>query len=139
MKIRYSELKNIILENNFHGKNLIVEGTGGSGKTTLAQEKYINMIEWEKIKSEDIMVFVLNSHQKIDWTSKMQFDLWGQFKIDTYNNFIIKELTKYWPIVEKNCDEVKEYMIKPEIIYQDTAVYMMEMLVDYFRKNRGYF
>ncbi|MBV4446698.1 UvrD-helicase domain-containing protein [Clostridium tyrobutyricum] len=139
MKIKYSELKNIILENNFHGKNLIVEGTSGSGKTTLAQEKYINMIEKEKIKSENIMVFVLNSHQKVDWTSKMKFDLWGQFKIDTYNNFIIKELTKYWPIVEKNCDEVKEYMIKPEIIYQDTAVYMMEMLVDYFRKNRGYF
>ncbi len=50
MKIKYSELKNIILENNFHGKNLIVEGTGGSGKTTLAQEKYINMIEKEKLK-----------------------------------------------------------------------------------------
>ncbi len=64
----------------------------------------------------------------------MQFDLWGQFKIDTYNNFIIKELTKYWPIVEKNCDEVKEYMIKPEIIYQDTASIYDGNVVDYLEE-----
>lgn len=138
VKINWIDAKEKIINNHFNRKNLIIEGLSGSGKTSLAIEKYRHMIEKEGIKSENIVVFVMNRYQMITWKRALTLSNCGEFKIYNYNNFIKRELIKYWPIVEENCKVIKKGIIKPRFVSADTANYMMETLVSYFRKKRGY-
>lgn len=139
MKIRYLEAENKILNNNSKEKFMLVDGKSASGKTTLAIKKYIHMVEEEKINTKDILVLIMNRYQGLTWKRQLCLKTSGEIKILTYQGFIIKELIKYWPIIEKNCSKVKKGKIRPEFVSADTANYMMEVLVDYFRKKKGYF
>ena len=139
MKIRYLEAENKILDNNSKEKIMLIDGKSASGKTTLAIKKYRSMVEKEKINTEDILVLIMNRYQGITWKRELCLKTSGETKILTYQGFVRKELIKYWPIVEKNCSKVKKGKIRPEFVSADTANYMMEILVDYFRKKKGYF
>lgn len=139
MKIRYGEAEDKILNNNFKEKYILIDGKSASGKTTLAIKKYRHMVEEEKIDTNDILVLIMNRYQGLTWKRELCLKASGETKILTYQGFIRKELIKYWPIVEKNCNKVKKGKIRPEFVSADTANYMMEVLVDYFRKKKGYF
>jgi hypothetical protein len=139
MKIRYCEAEEKILNNNFKEKYIMIDGKSASGKTTLAIKKYRHMVEEEKINTNDILVLIMNRYQGLTWKRELCLKASGETKILTYQGFIRKELIKYWPIVEKNCSKIKKGKIRPEFVSGDTANYMMEVLVDYFRKKKGYF
>lgn len=139
MKIKYDEAREVLFKDKFQGNNVIINGISGSGKTTLAQQKYKRLIETEKVKSEEILVFVMNLNQVMMWRRKLSFDFCGQCKIKTYVDFVKEEVIKYWPIIEKKCKLIKNGQVRPEFVNYDTSKYMMEMLIDYFRRNRGYF
>lgn len=139
MKIRYLEAENKILSSNSKEKFVLINGKSASGKTTLAIKKYIHMVEEEKINTNEILVLIMNRYQGLTWKRQLCLKTSGEIKILTYQGFIIKELIKYWPIIEKNCSKIKKGKIRPEFVAADTANYMMEVLVDYFRKKKGYF
>ncbi|RMC98528.1 hypothetical protein D9O40_13185 [Clostridium autoethanogenum] len=139
MKIKYEEIREILFKNDFQGNSLVIDGISGSGKTTLAQEKYRHMIESQKIKSEEILIFVMNLNQIISWRRNISFNFCGQCKIKTYANFVKEEIIKYWPIIEKSCKLIGKSEIRPEFVNYDTSKYMMKMLIDYYRKRKGYF
>lgn len=139
MKIKYDRVREMLFKNEFQGNSLVIDGISGSGKTTLAQEKYRHMIECEKIKSEEILAFVMNLNQVMAWKRNLSFNFCGQCKIKTYANFVKEEVIKYWPIIEKSCKLVRKGEIRPEFVNYDTSKYMMEMLIDYYRKRKGYF
>jgi len=139
IKIRHLEAENKILNNNSKEKFIIIDGKSASGKTTLAIKKYIHMVTEEKINTEDILVLIMNRYQGLTWKRKLCLKTSGEIKILTYQGFVRKELIKYWPIVQRNCNKVKKGKIRPEFVSADTANYMMEVLVDYFRKKKGYF
>ncbi|WP_411681695.1 ATP-binding protein [Clostridium thailandense] len=136
--MRYTELEHKIIENLFNENCIIVNGKSGSGKTTLAMKKYRYMVENEGVNSEDILVLVMNRHQALTWRKELNLSLSGELKVYTYQNFIKRELIKFWPIVCKNCDEIKKIQLIPEFVSNDTAIYMMKLLVNYYR-NKGYF
>lgn len=136
--MRYTELEHKIIKNLFNENCIIVNGKSGSGKTTLAMKKYRHMVENEEVNSEDILVLVMNRHQALSWRKELNLSLSGELKVYTYQNFINKELIKFWPIVCKNCDEIKKRQLRPEFVSNDTASYMMKLLVNYYR-NKGYF
>ncbi|KZL92134.1 UvrD-helicase domain-containing protein [Clostridium magnum] len=137
--MKYSEAEYKILNNNSKEEYIMIEGKSASGKTTLAIKKYIHMVEEEKINSKDILVLIMNRYQGLTWKRELCLKNSGEMKILTYQGFVRKELIKYWPIVEKNCSKVRAGKIRPEFVSADTANYMMEVLVDYFRKKKGYF
>lgn len=137
--MKYSEAEYEILNNNSKEEYIMIEGKSASGKTTLAIKKYIHMVEEEKINSKDILVLIMNRYQGLTWKRELCLKNSGEMKILTYQGFVRKELIKYWPIVEKNCSKVRAGKIRPEFVSADTANYMMEVLVDYFRKKKGYF
>ncbi|AZV57712.1 UvrD-helicase domain-containing protein [Clostridium sp. AWRP] len=139
MKIKYEEIREMLFKNDFQGNSLVIDGISGSGKTTLAQEKYRRMIESQKIKSEEILVFVMNLNQIMAWKRNLSFNFCGQCKIKTYANFVKEEIIKYWPIIEKSCKLVRKGEIRPEFVNYDTSKYMMKMLIDYYRRRKGYF
>ncbi|OBR90274.1 hypothetical protein CLRAG_34490 [Clostridium ragsdalei P11] len=139
MKIKYKEIREMLFKDEFQGNSLVIDGISGSGKTSLAQEKYRHMIESQKIKSEEILVFVMNLNQVMAWKRNLSFNFCGQCKIKTYANFVKEEVIKYWPIIEKNCKLIRKSEIRPEFVNYDTSKYMMEMLIDYYRKRKGYF
>lgn len=139
IKIKYCEIEKKIINNDFNKKRILINGKSASGKTTLAIKKYKHMVEEEKINTNDILVLIMNRYQGLTWKRELCLSTSSETKILTYQGFVRKELIKYWPIVEKNCDEVKKGKIRPEFVSADTANYMMEILVDYFRKKKGYF
>lgn len=136
--MRYLELKEKIFNNLFSEKCIMVNGKSGSGKTTLAIEKYKHMIEEEKVNSENILVLVMNRLQAMTWRKELCLKTLGELKIYTYQNFISKELLKYWPIVEAKCSGIEKESLRPEFVSNDVANYMMELLINYYRK-REYF
>lgn len=133
--MKYEELQDKILKNDFEGNCIVVNGKSGSGKTTLAMKKYKHMIEEEGIHSENILVLVMNRYQALDWKKSMYLKTSGEVKVYTYQNFINKELVKYWPIIDGNCDEVKKGELRPEFVSNDIANYMMRLLINYYRKK----
>lgn len=135
--MRYLEVKRKLFNNLFSEKSIIVSGKSGSGKTTLAIEKYKHMIEEEKINSENILVLVMNRHQAMTWEKELCLKTAGEFKIYTYQNFVSRELSKFWPIIESKCSKIEKKSLKPEFISTDLANYMMELLVNYYRR-KGY-
>lgn len=135
--MRYSEVKGKLFDNLFSEKSIIVSGKSGSGKTTLAIEKYRHMVEEEKINSENILVLVMNRHQAMTWRKELCLKTAGEFKIYTYQNFINKELSKFWPVVESKCTKIEKKSLRPEFVSTDLANYMMELLVNYYRR-KGY-
>lgn len=139
IKIKYLEAENKILNNNSKEKIILIDGKAASGKTTLAINKYRKMVEKEKINTGDILVLIMNRYQGITWKRELYLKTSGETKILTYQGFVRKELIKYWPIIERSCSKVKKGKIRPEFVSADTANYMMEVLVDYFRKKKGYF
>lgn len=137
--MRYFEVEEKILKNIFIEKCILIDGKSASGKTTLAIKKYKHMVEEEKIHTKDILVLIMNRYQGLTWKRQLSLKSSGETNILTYQGFIRKELIKYWPIIEKNCNEIKKGKIRPEFVSADTANYMMEVLVEYFRKKKGYF
>ncbi|WML37245.1 UvrD-helicase domain-containing protein [Clostridium sp. OS1-26] len=135
--MRYSEVKRKLFDNLFSEKSIIVSGKSGSGKTILAIEKYKHMVEEEKINSEDILVLVMNRHQAMTWKKEICLRTAGELKIYTYQNFVSRELTKFWPIIENKCSKIEKRSLRPEFISTDLANYMMELLVNYYRR-KGY-
>ncbi|OFI07005.1 hypothetical protein CLOACE_05910 [Clostridium acetireducens DSM 10703] len=136
--INYADVQRILLE-KCKNKFLLIEGKSGSGKTKLAISKYKHMINEEKIPSESILVFYANRYQNLLWSKHMDFKTIGEIKKYSYFNFVRRELITYWPLVVKDCKKINNNIIRPVFVEYDTSLYMMEMLVDYFRKSKGYF
>lgn len=135
--MRYSEVKRKLFDNLFSEKSIIISGKSGSGKTTLAIEKYRHMIEEEKINSENILVLVMNRHQAMTWKKELCLKTAGEFKIYTYQNFVSRELSKFWPIIESRFSKIEKRSLRPEFVSTDLSNYMMELLVNYYRR-KGY-
>lgn len=138
IKIKYFEVENRIINNIDKEKCILINGKSASGKTTLAIEKYKHMVEEEKINTDEILVLIMNRYQGLTWKRELCLKTSSETKIYTYQGFIRKELIKYWPLVEKSCSKLKTGKVRPEFVSADTANYMMEILVDFFRK-KGYF
>ncbi|MCT8977747.1 hypothetical protein N4T77_14195 [Clostridium sp. CX1] len=137
IRIRYLEVENKIINDKNTEKCILINGKSASGKTTLAIKKYKYLVEKENVNTDQILVFIMNRYQGLTWKRELSLRTSSETKIFTYQGFIRKELIKYWPIVEKSCSKIKKSRVGPEFVSADTANYMMEILVDFFR-SKGY-
>lgn len=97
------------------------------------------MIEKFFIPSEKILVLVSNSKQILDWRKKCTPHKSGSLNIVTYRSFIQSEIESYYPIILKNCADIEEKHIKPVFIRNEAAAYLVNKVVDSYRKNKGMF
>ena len=138
-RIKYIDAEEKVLNNDFVAKGILISGKRGSGKTTLAIEKYKHLINKEKVKSENILCLYMNRFQGLKWKEELVFNKVGAVNTLSYLGFIRKELVKYWPIVTENCKEMNKNLLKPKFMSTDVSNYMMKMLVDYYRIKKDWF
>ncbi|OPJ56805.1 UvrD-helicase domain-containing protein [Alkalithermobacter paradoxus] len=131
------DIQRKIVNYGFDTNCIVVNGCSGSGKTTTAIERYKHMIENENIKSEQILVFVLNRVQSLIYRSNLDIKGCGEIKITSYFGFIQKELTKFWPLVIQKCDLIGKNTIRPIFHTFETSQCLMHRLVEHQRNKSG--
>ena len=62
-----------------------------------------------------------------------------ELKITTYSHFVQSELIKYWPIVVKNCNQIKKDQISPSFISPSLSEYIIKSYVKKMREEENYF
>ncbi|MBZ4686841.1 MAG: UvrD/REP helicase [Clostridiales bacterium] len=136
IKIKLSDVQTRIKKFEFDGNYIMVKGVSGSGKTTSAIERYKYMIEKEKIKSENILVLLLNRIQAFEWRSKLILKGSGALNITSYFGFIQNQVNKYWPLILENCKEVNQKVINPVFMTFESSQCLMHKLMEHYREKR---
>ncbi|KXZ39501.1 Superfamily I DNA or RNA helicase [Alkalithermobacter thermoalcaliphilus JW-YL-7 = DSM 7308] len=126
-----------IVNYEFDTNCIVVNGSSATGKTTIAIERYRHMIENENIKSEQILVLVLNRIQSLIYRSNLDIKGCGEIKITSYFGFIQKELIRFWPLVVQKCDLIGKDSIKPVFHTFETSQCLMNRLVEFKRNKEG--
>ena len=72
---------------------------------------YENIIKKNNYRSKNILFLVPNSITKLNYMRDINLPFSEELKITTYSHFVQSELIKYWPIVVKNCNQIKKEKI----------------------------
>lgn len=131
------EYENIIKASN--DKKIILKGVTGSGKSTLLMQRYKYMVEELKIPSEKILILLLNRNQSLGWRKKVTLKSSGNIWRKSYFGFIQEELTRYYPIVLKDCPYIGKKSIEPTFLTFETAQFLLKLLIDKKREKPEFF
>lgn len=117
----------------------VLQGPTGCGKTTVLIERYRHMVEKMGIPSDSILVLVLNRAQAELWTEKASFKASGRIWISTYYSFIQEQINTYYPLVLKNCTDIRNKDLRPVFLPFEASRYLVSKVVDWHRENKGIF
>ena len=67
-------------------------------------DKYIEIIKQNNFKSSDILVFVDNNINRLEYIKKIELKISEELKICTYSQFVRGEIITYWPIILNDCE-----------------------------------
>ena len=65
------------------------------------------MVSELKIPSEKILILLLNRTQSLEWRTKTVLEHSGAILRTSYYGFIQEEIKTYYPLLLKNCHEIK--------------------------------
>ena len=85
--------------------NILLKGGTGSGKSNKILEIYRELIEEKKVSSEQILVLVMNRNQSLDWRKKTILNTSSRIYRTSFFGFVQEEITNFYPILLKKCDE----------------------------------
>ena len=100
---------------------------------------YIKLIQKNNNKSQKILLLVSNSMTRLKYNKLINLEYSEELKITTYISFIKKELTKFWPLINENCTEIKNKKLSPIFISNSLAQYIINDKVNKKRNLEGYF
>ncbi|MGL5315952.1 MAG: hypothetical protein ACRC92_22040 [Peptostreptococcaceae bacterium] len=100
---------------------------------------YNNLIEESNNQSRKIVFLVPNNITKLRYEKKINLKFSEELKITTYTNFIKKELTKFWPIINESCYKIKNKAVSPSFISNSLSQYIINDKVNKKRNLDGYF
>ena len=100
---------------------------------------YENIIINNNYRCRDILFLVPNGITKLSYLRQIKLPLSEELKITTYSHFVQSELIKYWPIVEKNCEQIKKNKISPSFISQSLSEYIIKSYIKKTREEENYF
>ena len=112
---------------------ILYSGPAGSGKTTLLLKKYIEL--GSTLGTDKILVFVKNAASRLDWQKRLNLPISGKLSVFTYFGFIQKEISDYWPWIERNLPGGPA-AIEPTFMNVETSHYLMSKYVEKRRKYR---
>ena len=100
---------------------------------------YENIIKKNNYRSKNILFLVPNSITKLNYMRDINLLFSEELKITTYSHFVQSELIKYWPIVVKNCNQIKKDQISPSFISPSLSEYIIKSYVKKMREEENYF
>lgn len=100
---------------------------------------YENIIKKNNYRSKNILFLVPNSITKLNYMRDINLPFSEELKITTYSHFVQSELIKYWPIVVKNCNQIKKDQISPSFISPSLSEYIIKSYVKKMREEENYF
>ena len=107
------------------------------------KEKIINIyediIKKNNYRSKNILFLVPNSITKLNYMRDINLPFSEELKITTYSHFVQSELIKYWPIVVKNCNQIKKEKISPSFISPSLSEYIIKSYIKKMREEENYF
>lgn len=118
---------------------VILKGPTGSGKSTLLLERYKYMVSELKIPSEKILILLLNRTQSLEWRTKTVLEHSGAILRTSYYGFIQEEIKTYYPLLLKNCHEIKNKNVKPVFLTFEAAQFLVSIVIEWRRQNKGAF
>ena len=100
---------------------------------------YENIIKKNNYRSKNILFLVPNSITKLNYMRDINLPFSEALKITTYSHFVQSELIKYWPIVVKNCNQIKKDKISPSFISPSLSEYIIKSYIKKMREEENYF
>ena len=100
---------------------------------------YENIIKENNYRSKDILFFVPNGITKLSYMRTINLPFSEELRITTYSHFVQRELIKYWPMIENNCDKIKANKTSPSFISQSLSEYIIAKYINKTREEENYF
>ena len=102
-------------------------------------DKYIEIIKQNNFKSSDILVFVDNNINRLEYIKKIELKISEELKICTYSQFVRGEIITYWPIILNDCEDIIKKNLTPTFISSNLKRYIFEKKVEMKRNKENYF
>lgn len=128
-----------IIEAPSENSKLLLKGPTGSGKSTVLLERYKYMVDRLGIPSDSILILLMNRTQSLEWRSKTVLEGSGAVLRTSYYGFIQGEIRKFYPLITKNCSEIKNKNIKPVFLTFEAAQFLVSLVIEKRRLNMGIF
>ena len=110
-------------------KKVVLSGGTGTGKTTRLINEYKRLIEEEGIRSEEILVLLMNRNQSLSWREKSILNISGRIIRTSFFGFVQEEITTFYPLILKRTSEIKKASIKPVFLTFESSQYLLSMLI----------
>lgn len=116
-------------------EKVILSGGTSTGKTTMLINEYERLINEEKVRSEQILILLMNRNQSLEWRKKSELNVSGRILRTSFFGFVQEEITTYYPIILKNVSDIKFNSVKPVFLTFETSQYLLSMLVEKKRNS----
>lgn len=116
-------------------RKLILCGETGTGKTTRLMAEYKRLIEEGRIRSEEILVLLMNRNQSLSWREKSSLSVSGRIIRASFFGFVQEEITTFYSLVLKKAPEIKKKSIKPVFLTFESSQYLLSMLIESRRNS----
>ncbi|WP_270671026.1 hypothetical protein, partial [Paraclostridium bifermentans] len=76
---------------------------------------------------------------KFKYNKLINLNISEEINISTYNSFLIKEVVKFWPIIQQKYNNIINHKVKPSIINSSLSDYILNKIVKEKRTVEGFF
>jgi hypothetical protein len=119
--------------------NIIVNDILNDRKINDIKDKYIEFANKESYKTNNILLLVPNNKIKFKYNNLINLKVSEEINISTYNSFLIKEVVKFWPIIQQKYNNIINHKVKPSIINSSLSDYILNKIVKEKRTVEGFF
>lgn len=119
--------------------NIIVNDILNDRKINDIKDKYIEFANKESYKTNNVLLLVPNNKIKFKYNKLINLNISEEINILTYNSFLIKEVVKFWPIIQQKYNNIINHKVKPSIINSSLSDYILNKIVKEKRTVEGFF
>ncbi|MGL5651602.1 MAG: hypothetical protein ACRDDE_07590 [Paraclostridium sp.] len=119
--------------------NIIVNDILNDRKINDIKDKYIEFANKESYKTNNILLLVPNNKIKFKYNKLISLKVSEEINISAYNSFLIKEVVKFWPIIQQKYNNIINHKVKPSIINSSLSDYILNKIVKEKRTVEGFF
>lgn len=119
--------------------NIIVNDILNDRKINDIKDRYIEFANKESYKTNNVLLLVPNNKIKFKYNKLINLKVSEEINISTYNSFLIKEVVKFWPIIQQKYNNIINHKVKPSIINSSLSDYILNKIVKEKRTIDGFF
>lgn len=119
--------------------NIIVNDILNDRKINDIKDKYIEFANKESYKTNNVLLLVPNNKIKFKYNKLINLKVSEEINISTYNSFLIKEVVKFWPMIQQKYNNIINHKVKPSIINSSLSDYILNKIVKEKRTVEGFF